>query len=247
METDILLEGFIQAERIHGVRYTKFIGDGDSSVHPTLIQSVPGWGHMIQRLECANHMCKCYGGALEQLVKDNPSYKGSGGLTLKMRKRLVSSARCAIKMRSRENDKVKGLALLKNDFINGPRHCFGIHAHCSPNFCQSVRSMQLVQQQQFSTEQNPASRDFSIDTSQEIIDTHDGLLSTSDSEVCQLSVASESCTNRPSSHSSFKEPQLESVSLSTMESDSLNVNEDLEGKYYVHVMHVCALFYNKDN
>ena len=38
---DIILEGFIIAERVHGVRYTQFIGDGDSSVYPTLIQKVP--------------------------------------------------------------------------------------------------------------------------------------------------------------------------------------------------------------
>ena len=37
METDIILEGFLEAERVHGVRYTKFIGDGDSSVHSILL------------------------------------------------------------------------------------------------------------------------------------------------------------------------------------------------------------------
>ena len=93
METDIILEGFLEAERVHGVRYTKFIGDGDSSVYPTLLQSVPGWGYAIKKLECANHACKCYRGALERLVQDNPSYKGTGGLTKKMRQRLVSVAR----------------------------------------------------------------------------------------------------------------------------------------------------------
>ncbi len=60
MEPDILLMGFTNAERMHGIRFTKFIGDGDSSVHSTLIQNVPGWGHFIQKLECANHICKCY-------------------------------------------------------------------------------------------------------------------------------------------------------------------------------------------
>ena len=43
METDIVLEGFLEAERVHGVRYTQLIGDGDSSVYPTLLQNVPGW------------------------------------------------------------------------------------------------------------------------------------------------------------------------------------------------------------
>ena len=36
----------------------KFIGDGDSSVHSTLLESVPGWGRAIAKLECANHACK---------------------------------------------------------------------------------------------------------------------------------------------------------------------------------------------
>lgn len=142
METDIILEGFLEAERVHGVRYTKFIGDGDSSVYPTLIQNVSGWGHAIQKIECANHMCKCYRGALEQLVKSNPSYKGSGGLTAKMRKRLVSAARCAIKMRSQEQDRAKALISLRKDLINGPRHCFGIHTRCSPDFCTTARDQQ---------------------------------------------------------------------------------------------------------
>ena len=38
MEVDIIVEGFIKAEKVHGLRYTQFVGDGDSSVYPTLIQ-----------------------------------------------------------------------------------------------------------------------------------------------------------------------------------------------------------------
>ena len=33
MESDIILEGFKQSEEVHGVRYIRFIGDGDSSVY----------------------------------------------------------------------------------------------------------------------------------------------------------------------------------------------------------------------
>ena len=47
METDIILDGFCQAEKVRGLRYTKFIGDGDSSVYPTLLTAVPGWGREI--------------------------------------------------------------------------------------------------------------------------------------------------------------------------------------------------------
>ena len=94
-------------------------------MYPTLLQNVSEWGHAIKKLECANHACKCYRGALEKLVQDNSSYKGSGGLTLKMRKRLVPAARAAIRMRSKKDDKKKALASLKSDLQNGPRHCFG--------------------------------------------------------------------------------------------------------------------------
>ena len=44
MEPDIILEGFKQVEEVHGVRYKRFVGDGDSSGYPTLVQNVPGWG-----------------------------------------------------------------------------------------------------------------------------------------------------------------------------------------------------------
>ena len=67
METDIILEGFLQAEKKHGVHYLRFVGDGDSSVYPTLLEQVR-WGRFIKKLECANHACKCYRGALEKLA-----------------------------------------------------------------------------------------------------------------------------------------------------------------------------------
>ena len=86
METDI--KGFRNAERTHGVQYTRFIGDGDSSVYPTLLQSVPVWGRDIEKIECANHVCKCHRSSLEKLAADNPTYKGKGGLTEKMCRRL---------------------------------------------------------------------------------------------------------------------------------------------------------------
>jgi hypothetical protein len=139
METDIILEGFKKAEQTHGLRYIRFIGDGDSSVYPTLLLHVPIWGREITKMECANHACKCYRGSLEKLVANNPAYKGKGGLTEKMRKKLTTSARCAIKMRSIEPDRESALKQLKLDLINGPYHCFGHHGKCSPDFCQVAR------------------------------------------------------------------------------------------------------------
>ena len=88
------------------------------SVYSTLVTSVPVWGRDIQKIECANHCCKCYRGALERLVQDNPSYKGAGKLTKKMRQKLVSAARCAIKMRSKYQDRAKARKLLEKDLLN---------------------------------------------------------------------------------------------------------------------------------
>ena len=136
MESDIILEGFLKAERTHGVRYTRFVGDGDSSIFPTLRQNVPLWGPDIKKVECANHACKCYRSSLEKLAADNPSYKGKGGLTVK---RLTSAARCAIKMRSQESDQSEAARLLERDILNGPLHCFGHHDKCSADFCSTAR------------------------------------------------------------------------------------------------------------
>lgn len=140
METDIILEGFRKAEKQHGVRYTKVIGDGDSSVYPTLVAGVPGWGYAITKLECANHATKCYRAALAKLAQDNASYRGKGKLTEAMQKRLSKAARCAITMRSRDTDRKRAIQLLQHDLKNGPLHCFGIHTHCSTYFCKVAQS-----------------------------------------------------------------------------------------------------------
>ena len=59
-----------------------------------------------------------------------------------MRKRLTSTAHCAIKMRSTEADVHKGVKLLERDLINGPLHCFGHHDKFSHEFCTTARQKQ---------------------------------------------------------------------------------------------------------
>ena len=128
---------------MHCVRYTQFIGDSDSSVYPTLLTSVPILGHAIKKVEGANHTCNVYFNALERLVDDNPSYKGSGQLTKTIRQKLVSAACCAIRMRSKETDTREAVVKLNKDLLNWPSHCFSIHTHCSTDFCSvAQQSMQ---------------------------------------------------------------------------------------------------------
>ncbi len=56
-----------------------------------------------------------------------------------MHRRLTSTARCAIKMRSQESDVAKALKKLERDLINGPFHCFGQHEKCSSDFCETAK------------------------------------------------------------------------------------------------------------
>ena len=57
METDILVQGFKEVEMKYGL-YTTFTGDGDSSVHASLVTEVPGWGHTIHKIACVHvHVC----------------------------------------------------------------------------------------------------------------------------------------------------------------------------------------------
>ena len=61
----------------------RFIGDGDSSVYPTLVANVPDWGSDI-KIECANHACKCYRPHWEQYLKT----------ILNIEEKVVSHKRC---------------------------------------------------------------------------------------------------------------------------------------------------------
>lgn len=133
MESDIILSGFLEAESVHGVRYTKIIADGDSSVYTLLQEKVPVWGVAIEKLECANHTCKCIRSNLEKLVTEKPEYKGKGKLSKLNRVRLTTAIRCAIRMRSKD----KNAKLLKHDITNSIYHILGFHDRCS-NFCRYV-------------------------------------------------------------------------------------------------------------
>ena len=80
MEADIIAAGFRHSEAMHGVRYFKVIGDGDSSVLHTIHTTV-SYGRHISKLECVDHCVKCYRSHLEQLVKYFPHFKGRGNLS----------------------------------------------------------------------------------------------------------------------------------------------------------------------
>ena len=94
----------------HGVKYSKFIGDGDnSSVRYALVNSAP-WCFAIEKIECTNHAVRCFSTHLETVVLDNPCYKGREKLTEAMRKRLTKAA---IVMRSKESERSSAIIKLQ--------------------------------------------------------------------------------------------------------------------------------------
>ena len=135
METDIVSEGFRLSEKHHGVRYMRVTADGDSSVMSTPIQSVQ-YGPFIQKIECANHACKCYRSRLEAFAKDHPQFCGKGRLTKRTIQRLTVGARMAIKMHSITGN----IQQLRHYLRNGPTHVFGDHSKCNPDFCKHAKS-----------------------------------------------------------------------------------------------------------
>ena len=143
MESQVILEGFLEAETKFGMKYLRYVGDGDSSVHARLISEGPDWcrSTSFQKIECANHCCKCFRTALEKLVTDNPSYKGKGKLTKLARVRMTGAMRAAIKVHSLSHKAGNSKAALdlRNEILNIPLHVFGYHEKCSAHFCKVVQ------------------------------------------------------------------------------------------------------------
>lgn len=57
MEANILCEGFQCSEEMYGLRFTKFIADGDSIVHKKILESFP-YRTPVEKIECRNHLMR---------------------------------------------------------------------------------------------------------------------------------------------------------------------------------------------
>ena len=130
MEADIIVEGFNMSEKLHGLRYITLIGDGDSSVHHNIISSL-SYGRYVEKIECANHVVKCYHSRLANIVKDNPKFGGQGKLTKGIIMKITQAARKAITAHSQS----RNVEALRQDLRNGPRHYFDDHSGCDDSRC----------------------------------------------------------------------------------------------------------------
>ncbi|XP_060881668.1 uncharacterized protein LOC132953151 [Metopolophium dirhodum] len=69
MEADGIADGFKQSLDMHGLKYNKLIGDGDSSVTKRLADIMP-YGPRLQviKIECRNHLLRNYGTKLRAMT-----------------------------------------------------------------------------------------------------------------------------------------------------------------------------------
>lgn len=85
MEVDGIVEMFQRSENLHGVRYTSYIGDGDSKTYKGVVDSRPyGDGVTIMKKECVGHVQKRMGARLRRIKKNTKGLGGKGKLTAKL-------------------------------------------------------------------------------------------------------------------------------------------------------------------
>lgn len=92
METVGMVRIFQRSENCNGVRYTNYIGDGDSSTYKNIVEFAPyGSGATIDKIECVGHVQKRMGAALRKLkantkgkLADGKTIGGKGRLTDKL-------------------------------------------------------------------------------------------------------------------------------------------------------------------
>jgi len=84
MEVDAILEMFQRSEKIYGIKYTNYIGDGDSKTYKGIINAAPYGDTPIIKKECIGHIQKRMGSRLRECKKKTKELGGKGKLTAKM-------------------------------------------------------------------------------------------------------------------------------------------------------------------
>ncbi|GFY05515.1 uncharacterized protein TNCV_218971 [Trichonephila clavipes] len=68
MEVDGMLRFFNRSEKLHNLKYSNYIGDGDTKTFNALSENKPyGDDHLIQKIECVGHVQKRMGTRLRKL------------------------------------------------------------------------------------------------------------------------------------------------------------------------------------
>ncbi|XP_075530168.1 uncharacterized protein LOC142563505 [Dermacentor variabilis] len=144
MERDIIVEGFRRSLDIHGLKYTRLIADGDSSTYKCVLEAAPYGHHIVQKVECRNHVLRNYSGCIRDIAqRKRPQRLPSSQkvLLLQAAVRLRSGVASAIRYRSSQDGPLhQKIRQLEADIRNGPSHVFGEHQNCATYFCSGPKN-----------------------------------------------------------------------------------------------------------
>ncbi|GFX31754.1 uncharacterized protein TNCV_170871 [Trichonephila clavipes] len=92
MEVDGMLRIFNRSEKLRNLKYSNYIGDGDTKTFNALSENKPyGDDHLIQKIECVGHVQKRMGTRLRKLKLVYSKKKLSDGKTIGGKGRLTDS------------------------------------------------------------------------------------------------------------------------------------------------------------
>lgn len=84
MECDAVVEMFQRSEDLYSVKYSHYIGDGDSKTFKQIFEAEPYDDLIVQKKECIDHVQKRMGTRLRNLKKNTKGLGGKGKLTAKL-------------------------------------------------------------------------------------------------------------------------------------------------------------------
>ncbi|GFV06511.1 uncharacterized protein TNCV_2948331 [Trichonephila clavipes] len=78
MEVDGMLRIFNRSEKLHNLKYSNYIGDGDTKTFNALSENKPyGDDHLIQKIECVGYVQKRMGRLIDSLIDKLAHYYGN--------------------------------------------------------------------------------------------------------------------------------------------------------------------------
>ena len=84
MEAAGLVDCFMSSAETRKLRYTHYVGDGDSKAYLDIVKNDPYPGTVVEKLECVGHIQKRVGNRLRNLRNTMKTLKGRGRLTDKI-------------------------------------------------------------------------------------------------------------------------------------------------------------------
>ncbi|KAJ8964298.1 hypothetical protein NQ317_000094 [Molorchus minor] len=136
MESAIIIEGFKNSMEIHGLKYTKLVGDGDSSVTKKLLIEKPYGATLVEKVECVNHLLRNLCHKLKDISKTARKKKLESSI-LKFRVAIKKAAEYRGKSVLTYPEK---LSCFRKDVQNSIDHIFGSHEKCDEYFCTGVKA-----------------------------------------------------------------------------------------------------------